>query len=157
MFSIHTFFPSCCSSFSISTKATKHFYFQQHTPGTRDKTPRAAGEQEAQGGTGDHRADPPVHKNTSSVKNSEAVVNTEDTRTKSPSEEDLSETDKVEGDQARSDSESSDSETNSSLSHLGDTELVPGASAPGRAGANPNSGRVKANNHLKLIPPYPHN
>ena len=76
------------------------------------------------------------------MKNSEAVVNSEDTGTKSTNEEDLSETDKVEGDQARSDTEPPESETNSNLSHLGDTELVPGACAPGRAGDNPNSGRV---------------
>ena len=79
------------------------------------------------------------------MKSSEAVVITEDTGTKSQSEEDLSETDEVKGDQNGSDSESSDSGTNSSSSpsYHGETEQIPGASAPERAGASPNSGRVK--------------
>ena len=119
---------------------TKHFYFQQLTPGTRDQTPGAAGEQEVQGGPGDHGADPPVHQNTNSVKSSEAVVAIEDTGTKSLSEEDISDTDEVRGDQTRSDSEPFDSETNSNLNQL--SEQIPGASAPGRAGASFNSGRV---------------
>ena len=85
-------------------------------------------------------------------------MTTEDTGTKSPSEEDLSEIDEVKGDQTGSDSEPSDSETNSSLSHLGDTEQIPGASAPGRAGASPNSGRVKTKVIIsKLIFPHPQN
>jgi hypothetical protein len=86
------------------------------------------------------------------VRNSEAVVFTENTGTKSQSTEDLSETDAVKGDQNGSDSESSDSGTNSSSSYHGETEQIPGASAPERAGASPDTGRVKQSDYsFRLI------
>jgi hypothetical protein len=84
------------------------------------------------------------------VRNSEAVVFTENTGTKSQSTEDLSETDEVKGDQNGSDSESSDNGTNSSSSpsYHGETEQIPGASAPERAGASPDIGIVKQSDYL---------
>jgi hypothetical protein len=96
-------------------QSNQTFLFQPITPGpTEQQAQGAAGDKEEQGGQEARGVDPPVNQDTSSVRNSEAVVFTENTGTKSQSTEDLSETDAVKGDQNGSDSESSDSGTNSS-------------------------------------------
>ena len=88
-----------------------------------------------------------------SVKSSGAVVHAEDTGTKSQSTEDLSEADEVKSDQGRSDSEPSDIGTDSSPSRnlQGETGQISGASAPERAGASPDTGKVKPKNAISKV------
>ena len=126
-----------------------HKIGQPITPGpTEQQAQGAAGDKEGQGDQEARGVDPPVNQDTSSVRNSEAVVFTENTGTKSQSTEDLSETDAVKGDQNGSDSETSDSGTNSSSSYHWETEQISGASAPERAGASHDTGRVNQSDYL---------